>query len=793
MKMFEKAEEGIVPAAGERTADERRTGSEQVTAWLLDGRFFTIDPGGRITSWSPGAGETFGWKRADVVGSPFVETLLAPSEHPEQTAHIDELFAGGASGCAALTGDVAAVDSQDGSLRAVFAMVPIQLGIGYEFNALLQELATRSRSSGTLAELRKRHESVLCLIDDALSGKGAEAAQTDEGGRLAGALVVFEARPGDAPADQVDNVVSIADAAGLEEARAQLDRARRDAEDARVELRSLTGQLEEARREAQRARNEVDVARQEAGDARDSAALAGREIEGLRGQIDESRRRDAELRAQVESARIRTEDAQREADRLRAELQEARSEVHGGARDLGTVRAELEAARAAAVESQAMSERRGVELESLRATNERRGEELASLRAGAESLRSELERMESAFELAPVATALIAPDGRYIAVNAAFCALVGHPRELILSGDPPAIVYPDDADASRALARRVLAGQQRGARGYRRYLHAEGRALTTRESISLLRLGDGRAEMLLVQLEETHGGEDHIVIDAGLAVDEARASELVPAHDVPAPDAVSADTMRRALEDEMFELHCQPLLDLRTNEIDQYELLIRMIDPNGRRILPDAFLGPARRAGLSEAIDRWVVRRAIRLLAAADDGVTLEVNLSPAAVHDPGLPALIDEELGIVPVDPARLVLEVTGATAVEHLDETREMAKRLRGLGCRFALDDFRSTFGSFRILKDVPIDYLKLDGELVSSLSESRTSQLIVKALVDVAAGTGTKTVAVFVSDDETLALLRQQGVDFAQGYKVGRPRPVAELWPASVQGALPAPHDS
>src|SRR5207248_19272 len=235
MKMFEKAEEGIVPAAGERTADERRTGSEQVTAWLLDGRFFTIDPGGRITSWSPGAGETFGWKRADVVGSPFVETLLAPSEHPEQTAHIDEPFAG------------------------------------------------------------------------------------------------------DAPADQVDNVVSIADAAGLEEARAQLDRARRDAEDARVELRSLTGQLEEARREAQRARNEVDVARQEAGDARDSAALAGREIEGLRGQIDESRRRDAELRAQVESARIRTEDAQREADRLRAELQEARSEVHGGARDLGTV------------------------------------------------------------------------------------------------------------------------------------------------------------------------------------------------------------------------------------------------------------------------------------------------------------------------------------------------------------------------------------------------------------------------------------------------------------------------
>jgi EAL domain-containing protein (putative c-di-GMP-specific phosphodiesterase class I) len=115
-------------------------------------------------------------------------------------------------------------------------------------------------------------------------------------------------------------------------------------------------------------------------------------------------------------------------------------------------------------------------------------------------------------------------------------------------------------------------------------------------------------------------------------------------------------------------------------------------------------------------------------------------------------------------------------------------MAQRLRGLGCRFALDDFRSTFGSFRLLKDLPLDYLKLDGELVGSLAESRTSQLIVKALVEVAQGTGTKTVAVFVTEEDTLALLRQQSVDFAQGYKVGRPQPVAEIWPAAAQAALP-----
>jgi EAL domain-containing protein (putative c-di-GMP-specific phosphodiesterase class I) len=148
---------------------------------------------------------------------------------------------------------------------------------------------------------------------------------------------------------------------------------------------------------------------------------------------------------------------------------------------------------------------------------------------------------------------------------------------------------------------------------------------------------------------------------------------------------------------------------------------------------------------------------------------------------------MVDEELTATTVDPGRLVLEVSGTTAADHIEETRELAKRLRGLGCRFALDDFRSNFGSFRLIRDLPLDYLKLDGELVSSLAESRTSQLIVKALVDVAAGTGMKTIAVFVSDDETLMLLRQHGVGFAQGYVVGRPQPLGEVF-ADGRAALP-----
>jgi EAL domain-containing protein (putative c-di-GMP-specific phosphodiesterase class I) len=249
--------------------------------------------------------------------------------------------------------------------------------------------------------------------------------------------------------------------------------------------------------------------------------------------------------------------------------------------------------------------------------------------------------------------------------------------------------------------------------------------------------------------------------------------------------------MRRALEDDLFQLYCQPVLDLHTSEVTQHELLIRMTTADGRVILPQAFLGPARRAGLAHAIDRWVVRQAIRLLhetAQAGHEVSLEVNLSPEAVHDRDLPAMIEEELAAMPVDPARLVLEVTGATATDHFEETRTLAKRMGSLGCRFALDDFRSNFGSFRLLRDLPLDYLKLDGELVGSIAESRTSQLLVKALVDVAAGAGMKTVAVFVSDAETLRMLRELGVDFAQGYAVGRPTPVHDALPLTDTPRLP-----
>ena len=266
-------------------------------------------------------------------------------------------------------------------------------------------------------------------------------------------------------------------------------------------------------------------------------------------------------------------------------------------------------------------------------------------------------------------------------------------------------------------------------------------------------------------------------------LDDARSRGLGPRGRRPGEagdPSISPEHISGALRDDRFTLHCQPVLDLRAGTVSQHEVLLRMIAADGELALPQAFLGTARRAGLTTAIDQWVVRRAIRTIgeqAQVGRDVTLEVNLSSESLHDAGLMPAIERELATTCIDPGRLVLEVTEQIAIADPEGARSLAKHLRSVGCGFALDDFGTSFGSFRFLKDMPVDYLKIDGDLIVSLAESRTAQLVVKALVDVARGTGADTIAVFASDDRTLELLRELGVGYAQGHKVGRPRPIAE----------------
>jgi EAL domain-containing protein (putative c-di-GMP-specific phosphodiesterase class I) len=157
--------------------------------------------------------------------------------------------------------------------------------------------------------------------------------------------------------------------------------------------------------------------------------------------------------------------------------------------------------------------------------------------------------------------------------------------------------------------------------------------------------------------------------------------------------------IRDALAEDRFELHAQPIVDVGSGRIGQYELLLRMIDRDGTIIAPGAFLPVAERFDLIGEVDAWVVRRAIAMLAGAHrDGhdITVEVNLSGRSTGNAGLLALIEAELQESGVDPARLIFEITETTAVANIPAAQAFAARLADLGCRFALDDFGAGFGS-------------------------------------------------------------------------------------------------
>jgi diguanylate cyclase (GGDEF)-like protein len=244
----------------------------------------------------------------------------------------------------------------------------------------------------------------------------------------------------------------------------------------------------------------------------------------------------------------------------------------------------------------------------------------------------------------------------------------------------------------------------------------------------------------------------------------------------------SEEDLHAALDQGRFLFHGQPILDLRRNRVQQYELLLRMAGENGELLPPSAFLGEAERCGLLAPIERWVVRQAIRLLTrnGSSRDAVLSVNLSGRAFSDPELPAMIERELAATGVAPARLVLEISESAAVAELDQAREFALAVRRLGCRLALDDFGVGMSSLHHLAQLPVDYLKIDGSFVHNVSQGAVERQLVRAVVEMALALDKQTIAESVTDEPTLKVLRACGVDYAQGYHVGRPCALDELWP-------------
>jgi len=243
--------------------------------------------------------------------------------------------------------------------------------------------------------------------------------------------------------------------------------------------------------------------------------------------------------------------------------------------------------------------------------------------------------------------------------------------------------------------------------------------------------------------------------------------------------------VRKALDADDFTLYAQRVYDLQHDLVHGGELLLRLTDDD-TPISPGAFMEAAERFGLMEEVDGWVVREALRQAAhyhQAGSSLCFEINLSGQSVGSAALLDRIEASIGETGVDPACVTFEITETAAITQLPDAEQFIDKLKQLGCKFALDDFGVGYSSFYHLKRLPVDYLKIDGSFVRRLAEDTIDRNIVRAMVEIAHSTGKATIAEFVEDKAVFELLKDDGVDYAQGYYVNRPQPLAECFPIST----------
>ena len=226
--------------------------------------------------------------------------------------------------------------------------------------------------------------------------------------------------------------------------------------------------------------------------------------------------------------------------------------------------------------------------------------------------------------------------------------------------------------------------------------------------------------------------------------------------------------IRAALNEDRLVLYEQPIIDLRSGAVTSHELLVRMVSEDGDVISPASFLPTAERFGLIGEIDRWVTAAGLRR---ALQGQTVSINLSGASIGEQPIIAAV-RAAAAEGLDPGNVIFEITETAALRNLDAARLFSGTLTGMGCGLALDDFGTGFGSFSYLKHLPARYLKIDVDFVSGIASSETDQEIVKSIVAIARSLRKLTIAEGVEDAETLSILRDYGVDYAQGFHIGRP---------------------
>ena len=238
--------------------------------------------------------------------------------------------------------------------------------------------------------------------------------------------------------------------------------------------------------------------------------------------------------------------------------------------------------------------------------------------------------------------------------------------------------------------------------------------------------------------------------------------------------------INKSLEENRFVLYRQKILSLDIdNEEEHYELLIRLLDENGGIISPIQFIPAAERYGLMVKLDRWVIKTALIKMAEVykQNPVTTlgcSINLSGQSFCEPGfLEYLIDQVLNSgLPAE--KICFEITETVAVSNLSQAIDFMQAVKQIGCKFSLDDFGSGMSSFTYLKNLPVDYLKIDGYFVKTILDNKIDRAMVESINQIGQVMGLKTIAEFVENDAILEELRKIGVNYGQGYGIGKPEP-------------------
>lgn len=247
--------------------------------------------------------------------------------------------------------------------------------------------------------------------------------------------------------------------------------------------------------------------------------------------------------------------------------------------------------------------------------------------------------------------------------------------------------------------------------------------------------------------------------------------------------------VQAALREDRFVLFGQPIQPLVPAAGQPHvEVLVRMLDEQGGIVVPGQFIPSAERYFLMPALDRWVVRRTIAMLGEAwrrhdSLAAVYAVNLSGQSLADPEFLEFLSQQIHAAPFPPDRLCFEITETAAIARLDQAQQLIARLKALGCSFALDDFGSGLSSYAYLKDMGVDYVKIDGAFVKDMLTNPVSEAMVQSIRQISRLMGIRSIAEFVETTAIRDRLSEIGVDFAQGYGVGKPVPLGQFLPPPV----------